>query len=191
MPFIQKSSEVFCTETRWQNFVSRRANYNIIQPNLKEIINVKKYMKSLNMTSQIEWRPTIEPAAYMFNATDLKWSIRYQIALGVARGLVYLHDSCQDCIIHCDIKPENVLLDASFVPKIADFGMAKFLGREFSRVLTTMRGTIGYISHLNGLAELLLQKKLMWFCWKLYQERGAQVESIHLVMIMSISLCRW
>jgi serine/threonine protein kinase len=117
---------VFCTETRWQNFVSRRANYNIIQPNLKEIINVKKYMKSLNMTSQIEWRPTIEPAAYMFNATDLKWSIRYQIALGVARGLVYLHDSCQDCIIHCDIKPENVFLMRHLFQKLQISGWQSF-----------------------------------------------------------------
>uniref|UniRef100_A0ACD5UY19 Uncharacterized protein n=1 Tax=Avena sativa TaxID=4498 RepID=A0ACD5UY19_AVESA len=86
--------------------------------------------------------------AHLFgsNATTLKWSIRYQIAVGVARGLVYLHESCQDCIIHCDIKPENILLDELFVPKIADFGMAKFLGRDFSRVLTTMRGTIGYLA---------------------------------------------
>jgi hypothetical protein len=86
--------------------------------------------------------------AHLFhsNATGLRWSIRYQIALGVARGLVYLHDSCRDCIIHCDIKPENILLDASFVPKIADFGMATFLGRDFSQVLTTMRGTIGYLA---------------------------------------------
>uniref|UniRef100_A0A453BYR4 Protein kinase domain-containing protein n=1 Tax=Aegilops tauschii subsp. strangulata TaxID=200361 RepID=A0A453BYR4_AEGTS len=86
--------------------------------------------------------------AHLFhsNATGLKWSIRYQIAIGVARGLAYLHDSCRDCIIHCDIKPENILLDASFAPKIADFGMAKFLGRDFSRVLTTMRGTIGYLA---------------------------------------------
>jgi serine/threonine protein kinase len=57
-----------------------------------------------------------------------------------------LHHSCQECIIHCDIKPQNILLDASFVPKVADFGMAKFLGRDFSRVLTTFRGTIGYLA---------------------------------------------
>ncbi|KAL6642388.1 hypothetical protein ACP70R_020569 [Stipagrostis hirtigluma subsp. patula] len=76
----------------------------------------------------------------------LKWTTRYQIALGVARGLAYLHESCRDCIIHCDIKPENILLDDSFLPKIADFGMAKLLGRDFSRVLTTMRGTIGYLA---------------------------------------------
>ncbi|CAN6227325.1 unnamed protein product [Urochloa humidicola] len=85
---------------------------------------------------------------YLFrsNGNILNWSTRYQIAIGIAKGLSYLHESCHECIIHCDIKPENILLDASFVPKIADFGMAKLLGRDFSRVLTTMRGTIGYLA---------------------------------------------
>lgn len=76
----------------------------------------------------------------------LRWQMRYQIALGTAQGLAYLHEQCRDSIIHCDIKPENILLDASFVPKIADFGLAKLIGREFSRVLTTMRGTLGYLA---------------------------------------------
>ncbi|RLM87333.1 G-type lectin S-receptor-like serine/threonine-protein kinase [Panicum miliaceum] len=74
------------------------------------------------------------------NAPVLSWSTRYQIAIGVARGLLYLHKCYHKCIIHCDIKPENILLDASFVPKIADFGMAAFVGRDFSRVLTTFKG---------------------------------------------------
>ncbi|KAL7608540.1 G-type lectin S-receptor-like serine/threonine-protein kinase At2g19130 [Lactuca sativa] len=76
----------------------------------------------------------------------LNWETRYQIALGIARGLVYLHEKCRDCIIHCDIKPENILLDAEFCPKIADFGLAKLVGRDFSRVLTTTRGTPGYLA---------------------------------------------
>ncbi|XP_051140765.1 G-type lectin S-receptor-like serine/threonine-protein kinase At2g19130 [Andrographis paniculata] len=76
----------------------------------------------------------------------LGWKSRYNIALGVARGLVYLHDKCRDCIIHCDIKPENILLDAELCPKVADFGLAKLVGRDFSRVLTTMRGTRGYLA---------------------------------------------
>uniref|UniRef100_A0A0E0FWT5 Receptor-like serine/threonine-protein kinase n=1 Tax=Oryza nivara TaxID=4536 RepID=A0A0E0FWT5_ORYNI len=76
----------------------------------------------------------------------LSWEARYQIALGVARGLDYLHEKCRDCIIHCDIKPENILLDDAFAAKVADFGLAKLMGRDFSRVLTTMRGTVGYLA---------------------------------------------
>ena len=76
----------------------------------------------------------------------LSWRARFQIALGAARGLLYLHEGCRDCIIHCDIKPENILLDKDLVPKVADFGLAKLLARDFSRVLTTVRGTIGYLA---------------------------------------------
>ncbi|KAL6864685.1 hypothetical protein ACP4OV_015836 [Aristida adscensionis] len=97
---------------------------------------------------------SLDAHLFQSNATLLNWSIRYQIAKGVAKGLSYLHQSCRECIIHCDIKPENILLDASFVPKIADFGMAAFVGRDFSRVLTTFRGTIGYLAPewLSGVA---------------------------------------
>ena len=91
---------------------------------------------------------------YQNSVTFLNWKTRYQIALGVARGLTYLHESCQEYILHCDIKPENILLDASFAPKIADFGMAKLVQRNFCRVLTTMRGTVGYLAPewLSGVA---------------------------------------
>ncbi|KAL6607779.1 hypothetical protein ACP70R_040842 [Stipagrostis hirtigluma subsp. patula] len=97
---------------------------------------------------------SLDAHLFQSNATVLNWNTRYQIALGVARGLSYLHQSCRECIIHCDIKPQNILLDASFVPKIADFGMAAFVGRDFSRVLTTFRGTAGYLAPewLSGVA---------------------------------------
>uniref|UniRef100_A0A0D3GK14 non-specific serine/threonine protein kinase n=1 Tax=Oryza barthii TaxID=65489 RepID=A0A0D3GK14_9ORYZ len=58
-------------------------------------------------------------------AAVLSWGARYQIAVGAARGLLYLHQGCRDCIIHCDIKPENILLDGALVAKVADFGLAK------------------------------------------------------------------
>ncbi|KAJ7295270.1 hypothetical protein O6H91_01G064800 [Diphasiastrum complanatum] len=55
--------------------------------------------------------------------------------------------------LHRDIKPENILLDANFCAKVSDFGQAKMMGREFSRVITTMRGTRGYLAPewLSGL----------------------------------------
>ncbi|CAO2161623.1 unnamed protein product [Urochloa humidicola] len=87
-------------------------------------------------------------SSYLFSRScvRLSWEVRYRVALGTARGLAYLHEECKDCIVHCDIKPDNILLDDKFCPKVADFGMAKLLGRDFSRALTTMRGTIGYLA---------------------------------------------
>eukprot|EP00250_Pteridium_aquilinum_P012928 c21032_g1_i1 orf=790-2982(+) len=76
----------------------------------------------------------------------LDWNTRYKIALGTARGLAYLHDDCREKIIHCDIKPENILLDENFTAKVSDFGLAKLLNKEESRVFTTMRGTRGYLA---------------------------------------------
>ncbi|KAL6840322.1 hypothetical protein ACP4OV_030132 [Aristida adscensionis] len=95
-----------------------------------------------------EYMPNGSLDQYLFasSSMSLNWKTRHQIAVGIAKGLAYLHEECRDCIIHCDIKPQNILLDASFVPKVADFGLAKLLGRDFSRVLTSMRGTVGYLA---------------------------------------------
>ncbi|CAK9134393.1 unnamed protein product [Ilex paraguariensis] len=77
---------------------------------------------------------------------SLSWDVRFQVAIGTARGIAYLHEECRNCIIHCDIKPENILLDEDFLAKVSDFGLAKLIGRDFSRVLATMRGTWGYVA---------------------------------------------
>ncbi|XP_028127509.1 G-type lectin S-receptor-like serine/threonine-protein kinase At2g19130 [Camellia sinensis] len=79
------------------------------------------------------------------NINVLDWKTRYNISVGTTRGLTYLHEKCRDCIIHCDIKLENILLDAEDNLKVVDFGLAKLVEREISRVLTTMRGTRGYL----------------------------------------------
>ncbi|XP_052178533.1 G-type lectin S-receptor-like serine/threonine-protein kinase SD2-5 [Diospyros lotus] len=76
----------------------------------------------------------------------LDWKTRFNIALGTAKGLAYLHEDCDAKIVHCDIKPENVLLDDNYLAKVSDFGLAKLMTREQSHVFTTLRGTRGYLA---------------------------------------------
>ncbi|CAN6937593.1 unnamed protein product [Brassica oleracea] len=80
-------------------------------------------------------------------SSNMDWKKLYEIALGVARGLEYLHHGCRTRIVHFDIKPQNVLLDDNLCPKVSDFGLAKLCEREESILsLLETRGTIGYIA---------------------------------------------
>ncbi|XP_047969381.1 rust resistance kinase Lr10-like isoform X2 [Salvia hispanica] len=87
---------------------------------------------------------------YLFNRNNMKplnWDTKFEIAVGVARGIEYLHRGCDIQILHFDIKPHNILLDDKFIPKITDFGLAKFCSTGKNTVsLTTARGTIGYVA---------------------------------------------
>ncbi|KAF9605629.1 hypothetical protein IFM89_017972 [Coptis chinensis] len=78
----------------------------------------------------------------------LGWEKLYQIALGIARGLKYLHRGCNTSILHFDIKPHNILLDENFCPKISDFGMAKLCPTRDISSLSWLgaRGTPCYIA---------------------------------------------
>jgi serine/threonine protein kinase len=77
----------------------------------------------------------------------LNWDKLYDIAISVAKGIEYLHQGCNQRIVHFDIKPHNVLLDQNFNPKISDFGLAKFCSKGQSAVsMTTTKGTVGYIA---------------------------------------------
>ncbi|KMT20045.1 hypothetical protein BVRB_1g000640 [Beta vulgaris subsp. vulgaris] len=71
----------------------------------------------------------------------LNWEHRFNIALGTARGITYLHEECRDCIVHCDIKPENILLDDNYNAKVSDFGLAKLVNPKDHRhrTLTSVR----------------------------------------------------
>ncbi|OQU86375.1 hypothetical protein SORBI_3003G080100 [Sorghum bicolor] len=91
---------------------------------------------------------SLDQYIYCENPKDiLGWQNLYIIAIGIARGLEYLHHNCNTRIVHFDIKPQNILLDQDFCPKIADFGLAKLCHtRESKFSMTETRGTIGFIA---------------------------------------------
>ncbi|KAM0047179.1 putative protein kinase RLK-Pelle-SD-2b family [Helianthus debilis subsp. tardiflorus] len=76
----------------------------------------------------------------------LEWKCRKKVILDIAKGLAYLHEDCRQKIIHLDIKPQNILLDDDFTAKVSDFGLSKLIDRNQSQVMTTMRGTPGYLA---------------------------------------------
>lgn len=76
----------------------------------------------------------------------LSWEIRKSIALGVARGLAYLHDHCDPKIIHRDVKTDNIFLDEEYEAVVGDFGLAKLMDYKDTHVTTAVRGTIGHIA---------------------------------------------
>ncbi|XP_031388290.1 G-type lectin S-receptor-like serine/threonine-protein kinase LECRK2 [Punica granatum] len=86
-------------------------------------------------------------ASFLFgNEMKPSWERRVQIALDVGKGLLYLHEECSTQIIHCDIKPQNILLDENYGARISDFGLAKLLLLSQTHTNTAIRGTRGYVA---------------------------------------------
>ncbi|KAJ4724155.1 Receptor-like protein kinase [Melia azedarach] len=85
-------------------------------------------------------------ASFLFGDSKPNWNMRTEIAMGIARGLLYLHEECCTQIIHCDIKPQNILLDDFYTARISDFGLAKLLTLDQSHTSTAIRGTRGYVA---------------------------------------------
>ncbi|KAL4575638.1 hypothetical protein LXL04_022489 [Taraxacum kok-saghyz] len=88
----------------------------------------------------------VEDSKLLDRKPILDWGIRYRIALGVARAIAYLHEECLEWVLHCDIKPENILLGSDFCPKISDFGLSKLRKKEDMVSYSRMRGTRGYMA---------------------------------------------
>nr|KJB58577.1 hypothetical protein B456_009G216100 [Gossypium raimondii] len=80
----------------------------------------------------------------------LDWKKRFQIAVGTAKGLVYIHEECLEWILHCDTKPQNIVIDSNYQPKVSDFGLSSLLNTgdvkssKISRL--QLRGTRGYVA---------------------------------------------
>ncbi|XP_050288801.1 G-type lectin S-receptor-like serine/threonine-protein kinase LECRK3 [Quercus robur] len=77
---------------------------------------------------------------------QLCWNERIEIACKIAKGILYLHEECESQIIHCDIKPQNILMDEYRCPKISDFGLVKLLKPDQTNTKTAIRGTKGYFA---------------------------------------------
>ncbi|KAF5468196.1 hypothetical protein F2P56_012370 [Juglans regia] len=77
----------------------------------------------------------------------LDWKRRFDIAAGTAKGLAYLHEECLEWVLHCDVKPQNILLDSNYQPKVADFGLSKLQNRNLEKAsFSRIRGTRGYMA---------------------------------------------
>ncbi|KAH0747796.1 hypothetical protein KY290_027028 [Solanum tuberosum] len=87
----------------------------------------------------------------------LSLDLRCRVGLDVAKALSYLHHDCRSCILHLDVKPENILLDENHRAILVDFGLSKLMGKVESRVVTMIRGTRGYLAPEwlleNGISE--------------------------------------
>ncbi|KAE8675432.1 putative receptor-like protein kinase [Hibiscus syriacus] len=98
-----------------------------------------------------EYLPNESLEKFIFAAREkdrsLSWERLHDITLGVAKGIEYLHQGCEQRILHFDIKPHNILLDHNFTLKISDFGLAKLCSKDQSAIsMTTARGTMSYIA---------------------------------------------
>lgn len=86
-------------------------------------------------------------SSLLFGSKKLEWKLRFQVAIGVAEGLKYLHHECPRRIIHRDIKASNILLNENYEPEISDFGLAKWLPEKWDHhVVFPIEGTFGYLA---------------------------------------------
>ncbi|CAI0452383.1 unnamed protein product [Linum tenue] len=94
-----------------------------------------------------EYMPNGSLDSHLFgNGRTLQWNLRYNIALGLASALHYLHEEVEKCVLHRDVKPANILLDMDFTAKLGDFGIAKHIDTRFPFLMTNPVGTHGYVA---------------------------------------------
>ncbi|XP_052165330.1 probable LRR receptor-like serine/threonine-protein kinase At1g56130 isoform X1 [Oryza glaberrima] len=101
---------------------------------------------------------SLDQALFRKNSLKLDWATRFEIILGIARGLTYLHEESSVRIVHRDIKASNVLLDTDLTPKISDFGLARLYDEKKTHVSTGIAGTFGYLAPEYAMRRHLTEK---------------------------------
>ncbi|KAL5698387.1 non-specific serine/threonine protein kinase [Ranunculus cassubicifolius] len=90
---------------------------------------------------------SLDSHLYGRNQQPLEWAARQKIAVGAARGLRYLHEECRvGCIVHRDMRPNNILITHDFEPLVGDFGLARWQPDGDMGVETRVIGTFGYLA---------------------------------------------
>ncbi|XP_022138335.1 receptor-like cytosolic serine/threonine-protein kinase RBK2 isoform X2 [Momordica charantia] len=119
----------------------------IVHVDHPNIANVIGYGVEGGMHLILHLSPHGSLASILYESKErLDWTMRYNIALGIAEGLLYLHEGCQRRIIHRDIKASNILLRDDFEPQISDFGLAKWLPDQWTHhTVSKFEGTFGYL----------------------------------------------
>jgi hypothetical protein len=85
---------------------------------------------------------SLDQALFEEKSLQLGWSQRFEICLGVAKGLAYMHEESNPRIVHRDVKASNILLDSDLVPKLSDFGLAKLYDDKKTHISTRVAGTM-------------------------------------------------
>ncbi|XP_028078446.1 probable LRR receptor-like serine/threonine-protein kinase At1g56140 isoform X4 [Camellia sinensis] len=101
---------------------------------------------------------SLDQALFRKKTLYLNWPSRFDICLGVARGLSYLHEESRVRIVHRDVKASNILLDSDLIPKISDFGLAKLYDDKKTHISTRVAGTIGYLAPEYAMRGHLTEK---------------------------------
>lgn len=134
---VEDSEEIFTNEVK---IISRLIHRNLVQlmgwcHEQGKLLLVFEYMVNGSLDTHL-----------FGSRRTLTWGVRYNIALGMARALRYLHEDAVQCVLHRDIKSGNVLLDTDFNIKVSDFGMAKLVDPRLRTQKTKLEGTYGYLA---------------------------------------------
>ncbi|KAL1827063.1 hypothetical protein ACET3Z_005475 [Daucus carota] len=141
-PDVESGDDLFAEV----NLLGRLRHRNIVRllgylHNEKDVMMIYQYMPHGNLGEALHGKQR--------GKMLVDWVSRYDVAVGVAQGLAYLHHDCRPPIIHRDVKCNNILLDASFDARIADFGLARTMLRK-NETVSMVAGSYGYIAPEYG-----------------------------------------
>ncbi|KAM7523572.1 hypothetical protein LguiA_013474 [Lonicera macranthoides] len=126
---------IYRNRVRGHQMISKKGNGKLSDDFGPRRLLVFEYMSNGSL-ADVLFKPENQPC----------WEERIRIAKDIARGILYLHEDCEMQIIHCDIKPQNILMDEYKRAKVSDFGPAKLIKPDQSKTSTSIRGTRGYVA---------------------------------------------